>query len=49
MDDSAQQVLSWMTRSRPGIKWRTPARAVKSGPEFGLTSFQPHNSSRRKS
>ena len=45
MDESAQHALSWMTRPRPGIKWRIPARTETNRLNPGLTSFQPHHSS----
>lgn len=44
MDESAQHALSWMTRPRPGIKWRMPARTETNRQNPGLTSFQPHHS-----
>jgi hypothetical protein len=45
VDESARQALSWMTRPRPGIQWRTTARAAKDSPGLNLASFQPHHSS----
>ncbi|MHB1140446.1 MAG: hypothetical protein ACYC1T_01635 [Sulfuricaulis sp.] len=45
VDESARQALSWMTRSRPGIKWQAPARAGTNRPGSGLASLQLHHSS----
>ncbi|HSW52129.1 MAG TPA: hypothetical protein VLG93_02765 [Sulfuricaulis sp.] len=45
VDESARQAVSWMRRSRPGIKWQAPARAETNRPGSGLASLQPHHSS----
>jgi hypothetical protein len=45
MNESVQHALSWMTRPRPGIKWRMPARSETNRPNPGPASFQPHHSS----
>ena len=45
MDESAQHALSWITRPRPGIKWRIPARTETNRLNPGLTYFQSHHSS----
>jgi hypothetical protein len=44
-DESARQAHSWMTRSRPGIQWRTTARAETNRLSLGPNSLQPHHSS----
>lgn len=41
IEESAQHALSWITRSRPGIKGRH-VRAVKKATSFDLKSHQPH-------
>ena len=42
VEESAQHALSWMTRSRPGIKRRMPVRTEKNVTRFDLKSYQPH-------
>lgn len=45
MDESVQHAHSWITRPRPGIKWRIPARTETNRLNPGLTSFQSHHTS----